>query len=59
MPIVKILVVLVVCGAILGGFNRFVDIDARFKWAVNVIACIACLVWLLKVFGLWNGSGLF
>jgi len=53
---IEILVVLVIVGVILWFVNQYIPMSPPFKTAVNVVAAIFLLLWLLRVFGLWHGG---
>ncbi len=52
MSIVTVLIVLVVAGVCLYLINQYLPMARPFKIAVNVIAVLALIVWLLSAFGL-------
>lgn len=45
--LLTVLVVLVVVGVLLYLFNNFVNMDARFKTAVNVLVCLFAFLYVL------------
>lgn len=53
---IEILIVLVIVGVILWFVNTYVPMAAPFKTAVNVVAVILLLLYLLRAFGIWHGG---
>lgn len=54
MPILTIVIVLVVTGLALYLVNRYIPMDAKIKMILNWVVVIVLIIWLLKVFGVWN-----
>ena len=54
MPIVQIIVVIVIVGVVLWLINRFIPMQQTVKTILNVVVVIILIVWLLRVFGIWN-----
>ncbi|HEY1655240.1 MAG TPA: Thivi_2564 family membrane protein [Candidatus Tumulicola sp.] len=54
MPLIEVIVVLVVVGVILWLINTYIPMAGGVKSLLNAVVVIALVVWLLKVFGLWN-----
>lgn len=52
MPILNVLITLVVIGVILWIVNTYIPMDRKIKSLLNVVALIAVLIWLLKVFNI-------
>ncbi len=52
MPIINVFVVLIVVGVLLYLVNRFIPMDGNIKSILNIVAVIAVVIWLLKVFGI-------
>ncbi len=52
MPIVTVLIVLIVAGVLLWLINSYIPMDGKIKKIINIVAIIAIVLWLLKVFGL-------
>jgi len=57
MPLTNILVTLIVAGVLLWLVNAYIPMDAKIKQILNIVAIIAVVIWLLKVFGLLGGLG--
>lgn len=57
MSILTVLLVLVLVGLGLWAINKFVPMDARIKSILNVVAIVAVILWLLKVFGVFKALG--
>lgn len=54
MSILYIILAIAICGLLLWLINTYLPMDAKFKTILNVVAIIALIVWLLKVFGVWS-----
>jgi hypothetical protein len=54
MPLLTVLLVLIVAGVLLWLVNTFIPMDGNIKKIFNVVVVIVVIVWLLKVFGLFN-----
>ncbi len=52
MPLINVLIILVVIGVILWAVNSYIPMDRKIKSILNVVAVIAVLIWLLKVFNI-------
>lgn len=51
MPLLTVLIVLIVVGVLLWLVNTYVQMDAKIKRILNIVAVIIVIIWLLKVFG--------
>lgn len=51
MPLLTVLIVLIVVGVILWLVNTYIQMDAKTKRILNIVAVIIVIIWLLKVFG--------
>ena len=54
MPILTILIVLIVAGVILYVVNNYVPMDRKIKSILNVVVVIVVVIWLLKIFGVFD-----
>jgi hypothetical protein len=54
MPIVEVCIVLVVVGVLLWLVNTYIPMASGVKSLLNAVVIIFLIVWLLRVFGLWN-----
>lgn len=54
MSILYIIVAIAICGLILWLINTYLPMDPKFKTVLNIVAIIALVIWLLKVFGVWG-----
>lgn len=54
MPILNILIVLIVVGFLLWVVNTYIPMDKKIKSIFNLVVVIAVVIWLLKVFGLFD-----
>ncbi len=57
MPLLNIVVPLIVVGVLLYLINRYIPMASSIKTILNAVVVIAVLIWVLQVFGLWNGFG--
>lgn len=54
MPLIEVAVVLIVVGVLLWLVNTYIPMASGVKSLLNAVVIIVLVVWLLKVFGLWN-----
>jgi len=54
MPLLTVLLILIVVGVLLWLVNTYVPMDGTIKKIFNLVVVIVVIVWLLKVFGLFN-----
>lgn len=54
MPILNFLIVLIIVGFLLWVVNTYVPMDKKIKSIFNLVVVIAVIIWLLKVFGLFD-----
>ncbi len=54
MAVLTILITLVVAGVILWLINTYIPMDRKIKNILNVVVVIILIVWLLRVFGIWD-----
>jgi len=54
MPIIEVCIVLVVVGVLLWLVNTYIPMASGVKSLLNAVVIIFLIVWLLRVFGLWN-----
>jgi Na+-translocating ferredoxin:NAD+ oxidoreductase RnfA subunit len=54
MSILTIVIVLIVAGVLLWLVNRYIPMDGKIKNILNIVVVIAVVVWLLKIFGVFN-----
>ena len=57
MPLVQVVVTLVVIGVLLWAINNFIPMDGKIKQILNIVVVIAVVFWLLRVFGVFSGTG--
>ena len=55
MPLLNIVVMLIIVGVGLYLINRYIPMASSIKSILNVVVVVVVGVWLLKVFGLWDG----
>ena len=54
MPLIEVVVALIVVGVLLWLVNNYIPMASGVKTLLNAVVIIFLVVWLLKVFGLWN-----
>jgi len=54
MSLLTIVIVLIVTGVVLWLINSFIPMQSTVKRILNVVVVIVLIVWLLKVFGLFD-----
>jgi hypothetical protein len=54
MPLLTIFAVLIVVGVILWLVNSYLPMDRKIKNILNAVVVIVVVIWLLKVFGLFD-----
>lgn len=59
MPLINIVITLIVVGVVLWLINNFIPMASSIKSILNVVVVVFVCVWLLQVFGLWNGLSSF
>jgi len=54
MPLVTVVLTLCVIGVLLWLVNRFIPMQSQIKGILNAVVVIAVVLWLLKIFGLFD-----
>jgi hypothetical protein len=54
MPLVTVLLVLIIIGVLLWLVNTYIPMDSKIKNIFNIVVVIFVIVWLLKVFGIFD-----
>ena len=54
MPLLTIVIVLIVVGVLLWLVNTYLPMDRKIKNILNAVVVIIVVIWLLKVFGLFD-----
>ena len=54
MSLVTVLLVLIVVGVLLWLVNTYIPMDGTIKKIFNIVVVILVVIWLLKVFGLFD-----
>jgi hypothetical protein len=54
MPLVTVVITLVVVGVLLWLVNRFIPMQSQIKGILNGVVVIVVVLWLLKIFGLFD-----
>ena len=58
MPLVQVVVALVVVGVLLWAINNFIPMDGKIKQILNIVVVVMVVLWLLRVFGVFSGTGI-
>lgn len=54
MSLLTVLLIIIVAGVLLWLVNSYIPMDSKIKSIFNVVVVIIVVVWLLKVFGIFN-----
>lgn len=54
MPLISIVIALAVVGLLLWLVNRYIPMQGQIKNILNAVVVIAVILWLLRVFGLFE-----
>jgi hypothetical protein len=54
MPLVTVVITLCVVGVLLWLVNRFIPMQSQIKGILNGVVVIVVVLWLLKIFGLFD-----
>jgi hypothetical protein len=54
MPLLEIVAVLIVVGVLLWLVNTYIPMAGPIKSLLNAVVVIVLVIWILKVFGLWQ-----
>jgi hypothetical protein len=54
MPLLTVLAVILVVGVLLWLVNTYIPMQATIKRILNAVVVIILVIWLLKVFGVWD-----
>jgi len=54
MPLVSVVIALAIVGFLLWLVNRFIPMQSQIKGILNGVVVIAVILWLLRVFGLFE-----
>lgn len=57
MPLLTVLIVIIVVGVLLWLVNSYLPMDRKIKSILNAVVVIVLVIWLLKVFGLFDSLG--
>lgn len=57
MSLISIVLVLIIVGVLLGLVNRYIPMAYPIKSIINGVVVIVVVLWLLQVFGVYNGLG--
>lgn len=53
--LITVVITLVIVGLVLWLINSYIPMASSIKSILNIVVIIAVIIWLLKVFGIWNG----
>jgi hypothetical protein len=54
MSVLQLILTLVVAGVVLWLVNNYIPMDGKIKKILNAVVVIIVLLWLLRVFGVWD-----
>lgn len=54
MPVFTIIIVLIAAGVLLWLVNTYIPMDRKIKNILNAVVVIVVVIWLLKVFGVFD-----
>ena len=54
--LIHVVLVLVVVGVLLWLVNTYLPMASSIKSILNFVVIVAVILWLLKIFGIWNYS---
>jgi len=54
MPILNIVLILIGVGVVMWLINKYIPMQGTIKNILNAVVVIFLVVWLLKVFGVWD-----
>lgn len=54
MSLFNILIAIIIVGLLLWLINNYIPMDSKIKQILNIVVVVVLIVWLLKVFGLFN-----
>jgi hypothetical protein len=54
MPVLNIVLILIGVGVLLWLINKYIPMQGKIKSILNAVVVIVVVVWLLKVFGVWD-----
>lgn len=54
MPLLQVVIILIVVGVLLWLVNNYIPMQATMKKILNAVVVIAVVLWLLKIFGLFD-----
>ena len=55
MPVINLIIILAVIGVLLWLVNQYIPMEGTIKKILNAVVIIATVLWLLSVFGIFNG----
>jgi hypothetical protein len=54
MPLVTVVITIGVVGLLMWLVNRFIPMQSQIKGILNAVVVIALVLWLMRIFGLWQ-----
>jgi len=56
MDLIQLVLILIAVGVGLWLINRFIPMDSKIKQILNIVVVIVVILWLLKVFGIFDAG---
>jgi hypothetical protein len=56
MDLIQLVLILIAVGVGLYLINRFIPMDSKIKQILNIVVVIVVIMWLLKVFGIFDSG---
>jgi len=56
MDLIQLVLILIAVGVGLYLINRFIPMDSKIKQILNIVVVIVVVLWLLKVFGIFDAG---
>ncbi len=53
---ISVIITLILIGLLLYVVDTVIPMDATIRKVIRVVVLVAVILWLLQVFGIWNGS---
>ncbi len=54
MPLLTVVLILIGVGVLLWLINKYIPMQGTIKNILNAVVVIVVVIWLLKVFGVWD-----
>ncbi len=56
--LISVIVTLILIGLLMYIVDLLIPMDATIRKVIRIVVLVAVCLWLLQVFGVWNGMGL-